>query len=58
MTKKIVGKTSEIPPGILTKVSSYGKDILIDNIDGDYYALDYTCPHEGIVESDELYVEV
>jgi len=57
MTRKIVGKTSEIPPGKLSKVSSDGKDILIANIDGDSYALDYTCPHEGLVESDELYVE-
>ena len=58
MTRIIVEKTSEIPLGKLSKVSSDRKDILIVNIDDDYYALDYTCPHAGIVESDELYVEV
>ena len=58
MTKMIVGKTSKIPLGKLSKVSSNRKDILVVNIDDGYYALDYTCPHAGIVDSDELYVEV
>ncbi len=47
MTKIIVGKTSEFLPGKLAKVSSDGKDILISNIDGNYFALDDTCPHAG-----------
>ena len=47
MTKIIVGKTSEIPPGKLSKVSSDEKDILIANIDGNYFALDDTCSHAG-----------
>ncbi len=47
MTRKIVGKTSEIPPGKLSKVSSDGNDILIAYIDGNYFALDDTCSHAG-----------
>lgn len=47
MVKINVGKTSEITPGYLTKISNDGKDILIGNIDGNYFALDDTCPHAG-----------
>ena len=47
MVKIIVGKTSEITPGNLTKISTDGKDILIGNVDGNYFALDDTCPHAG-----------
>ena len=47
MTKIIAGKTAEFLPGKLAKVSSDGKDILIANVDGNYFALDDTCPHAG-----------
>ena len=47
MAKIIVGKTSEITSGSLIKISNDGKDILIANIDGSYFALDDTCPHAG-----------
>ncbi len=47
MTRIVVGKTSEITPGNLTKVSCGGKDILIGNVDGNFFALDDTCPHAG-----------
>jgi len=47
MTKIKAGKTSEITPGKLVKVSLEGKDILISNINGDYFAMDDTCTHSG-----------
>ena len=47
MTKIKAGKTSEITPGKLVKVSVEGKDILISNINGDYFAMDDTCTHSG-----------
>ena len=47
MGKIIVGKTSEIPPGKMQKTSVDGKDILVVNIDGNYYAIDDTCTHAG-----------
>lgn len=47
MGKIIAGKVSEIPPGKSHKVSVDGKDILVVNIDGSYYAVDDTCTHAG-----------
>jgi len=47
MGRIIAGKTSEIPPGSMHKVSLDGKDILLANIDGEYFAIDDTCTHSG-----------
>ena len=47
MGKIIAGKISDIPPGKMIKVSIDGKDILVANIDGEYYATDDTCTHSG-----------
>ncbi len=47
MGKVLAGKTSEIPPGKMLKVSSDGKDILVANVDGNYFAMDDTCTHQG-----------
>lgn len=47
MGKILAGKTSDIPPGQLKKISEEGKDILLVNIDGQYYAVDDTCTHMG-----------
>ena len=47
MGKIIVGKISDIPPRKMIKVSIDGKDILVANIDGEYYATDDTCTHSG-----------
>jgi len=52
MAKISVGKTSEVTPGKLTKVSVDGKDILVTNINGDYFAMDDTCTHSGASLSD------
>lgn len=47
MGKISAGKTSDIPPGKMTKVTSDGKDILVANVDGKYFAMDATCTHKG-----------
>lgn len=47
MGKIIVGKTADIPPGKTQKVTADGKEVLIANIDGNYYAIDDTCTHAG-----------
>lgn len=47
MGKIIVGKTSEIPAGKMQKVSVDGREILVTNIGGNYYACDDTCTHAG-----------
>ena len=47
MGKIIAGKTSDISPGKMIKVSIDGRDILVANINGDYYATDDSCTHSG-----------
>ena len=47
MGKILAGKTSDIPPGKMLKVSSNGKEILVANMDGKYFAMDDTCTHNG-----------
>ena len=47
MDKILVGKTSDIPSGKMIMVSTDGKDILVTNVDGNYYAMDDTCTHAG-----------
>ena len=47
MSKILVGKTSDIPSGKMIMVSTDGKDILVTNVDGNYYAMDDTCSHAG-----------
>lgn len=47
MGKIIAGKTSDIKSGKMIKVSVDGRDILVANIDGKYFATDDTCTHSG-----------
>ena len=47
MSKILAGKTSEITPGKMQKISVDGRDILVVNIDGSYFALDDSCTHSG-----------
>lgn len=47
MGKIIAGKTSEIHPGKMVKKSIDGREILVANIDGKYYAIDDSCTHSG-----------
>ncbi len=47
MGKIIAGKTTDIPPGKMIKVSVDGKEIMVANIDGNYCAMDDSCTHSG-----------
>ncbi|MGY5148689.1 MAG: Rieske (2Fe-2S) protein [Candidatus Nitrosopumilus sp. bin_68KS] len=47
MGKIIAGKTSDIPPGKMIKVTIDGRDILVANIDGKFCATDDSCTHSG-----------
>ncbi len=42
MGKILAGKASDIPSGKMIKVEADGKDILVTNVDGNYYAMDDT----------------
>ncbi len=46
---KYVGicRVGEIPPGTAKLVKVNGKPIAIFNLNGNFYATDDTCPHEG-----------
>ena len=47
MGKIIAGKVSDITPGKMIKVSVDGRDILVANIDGEFFATDDSCTHSG-----------
>ena len=47
MGRVLVGKASDIAPGKMVKVSADGKEILVVNFGGNYYAVDDTCTHSG-----------
>ena len=47
MGKILAGKVSDITSGKMIMVSTDGKDILVTNVDGNYYAMDDTCTHAG-----------
>ena len=47
MDKILAGKVSDITPGKMIKIEADGKDILVTNVDGNYYEMDDTCAHAG-----------
>lgn len=47
MAKVLVGKSSELGEGQMTHVTAGGKEILVANIGGKYYATGDICPHAG-----------
>ena len=47
MAKVIVGKTSDIPEGKMTNITAGGKEILVANVNGRYYATGNICTHAG-----------
>lgn len=47
MGKVAVGKTGEIPAGKMVAVQAGGKEILVANVDGKYYAMGDICTHAG-----------
>lgn len=46
MKRYVVGKASELPPGSRKIVDADGKSIGVFNVQGSYYALRNTCPHQ------------
>lgn len=47
MAKVMVGKTSDLTEGRVTHVTAGGKEILVANINGNYYATSNICNHAG-----------
>ena len=47
MSKVNVCKVSDVPPGEMKKITADGKEILIVNQGGKFYAIDDTCTHAG-----------
>lgn len=47
MAKVLVGKTEELAEGKMTHVTAGGKEILVANVGGTYYATGNTCTHAG-----------
>ena len=43
----MVGKASDVGEGKMTHVTAGGKEILIANVGGQYYAIGNTCNHAG-----------
>ncbi len=47
MAKVVVGKANDIPKGNMVPVKAGGKEILVANVDGEYYAMGDICNHAG-----------
>ena len=43
----MVAKVSDVPSGKMKSVKVNGKDVLIVNVDGKYYAIGGKCTHRG-----------
>lgn len=47
MAKIAVGKAAEIPSGKMVSVQASGKEVLVANVDGKFYAMGDICTHAG-----------
>src|ERR1700761_9091475 len=47
MAQEIVSRVSDIPPGTRKTVTVRGREIVLFNIDGEFFAFLNRCPHEG-----------
>ena len=47
MAKVAVGKANDIPSGKMVGVQAGGKEVLVANVDGKYYAMGNICNHAG-----------
>jgi nitrite reductase/ring-hydroxylating ferredoxin subunit len=47
MPKQTVARTTEIPPGTNKVVTVRGREIVVFNVDGEFFAFLNRCPHEG-----------
>ena len=52
MEKFFVCKTTELMPGQMKKISVDENEVLVTNIDGNYFAIDDTCTHAGATLSE------
>jgi 3-phenylpropionate/trans-cinnamate dioxygenase ferredoxin subunit len=43
----VIGRVDDLPPGSRQIVSIEGRSIGVFNVDGTYYALRNSCPHQG-----------
>ena len=41
-----VASTDEMPPGVTRRVTVEDRDVLLANVDGNYFAIGNTCTHE------------
>ena len=48
----LVASQSDCPPGSLLRVTAGGEDLVLANVDGDFYALLDECTHEEFPLSD------
>jgi nitrite reductase/ring-hydroxylating ferredoxin subunit len=47
MAKVMVGRASDIGEGKMTHVTAGGKEVLVANVEGNYYAISNICNHAG-----------
>ncbi len=47
MSKIVVGKKADIPSGKMVHIEAGGKDVLVTNIDDNFYAMSDICTHAG-----------
>ena len=47
MSRRVLARTDEVPPGTCKIVTAMGREIGIFNVGGEYYALSNRCPHMG-----------
>jgi len=52
VVKIIACKTTEIVSGQMKKITVDGKEIIVSNVDGNYFAIDDTCTHAGATLSE------
>lgn len=47
MPRHEVARVAEVPPGARKRVTAGGRDIVLFNVGGDFFAVADRCPHQG-----------
>jgi nitrite reductase/ring-hydroxylating ferredoxin subunit len=47
MSREVLARAAEVPPGTCKIVTARGREIGVFNIKGEFYALSNRCPHKG-----------
>ncbi len=47
MERHVVAKVAELPPGSRRLVTIRGREVVVFNVEGEYFALLDRCPHQG-----------